>query len=203
MRRVNDYVPLVSADTVGQRLGLPLPLTAPVAARIDGAVAAAEGKLLGYLNRDSLVATEVTYRGMEPAYGYGLEDKRAWPQVKDQMNDRYRVKSYTLVGSDGYDVVFTVGLDVAGDPELRAMLTYIVEDAATQLTNDPTFTAVARGIKSVSAAGQSVSFDTAPTGDAAGSGMTLTMFKRFRRLSIYQPVRAPQAPWPYNRSRSW
>lgn len=194
---------LVTTAQVAARLGLSQPLPAPVEARIADAIEESEDKVLTYLGRTSLAATQETVAGLWPDDGFALTDVRAWPQVVGYFDDRYRVVSSVVADADAgtFDVTFSVGLDVANDPELRPIKTFIKADAAAGLGTDARFAALAgikRIVSSVSGDGQSVSYEKAATGaEAAGSGASLTSLKRWRRLSISQGHARVLVPWPY------
>lgn len=188
---------LVKPEVVGVRLNLPQPIPGKLRPRIVLAIEDAQNKVQAYLNRP-LVATDRTLTGLTPDERYSLDDKRAWFQVDFQ--DRYRVGSWVANANDPtlFDVTFRVGLDVASDPELAPILSFIGKDAAADLRADPAFTAAARAVSSVSAGGQSVSYENAPTGgEAVGAPPPLSSLKSWKRHAIYQAPAPRTPPWPY------
>lgn len=193
---------LVPAEDVATELGLPLPLDATVTARINMAVMDSQGKVEGYLNR-SLEAWEDTITGLFAASGYPLTDIRAWPQAKGYYDDKYTVKSYVANAKEPslYDVTFTVGLDVANDSQYTPILTFIRQDAKNTLHNDSLFTAVERKVQSVSADGQSVTYEhhrTFQKPTASGVAQDVTSLRKWKRLAISQGGGKRRfAPWPY------
>ena len=192
---------LVSADAVATRLRIPLPLSEPVRADIEDAITDAQADVQGYLGR-SLEATLHTDRGLEPDTAWPLGDKRAWPQAAGHFNDRYRVVSWVANAQDPglFDVTFAVGLDVGNDPDLAPIVRFITRSAMQALRASATFAEAARGVTSVSAGGQSLSYDHASTADgAAGSLPNIKTLSRWRRHNIGQSG-GPLAPrWPYAR----
>jgi hypothetical protein len=190
---------LLTAAQLAPRLGLGIPLPPQVQLRIQDAILDAQGKVMGYLNRP-LFPTEHTITGLAPFEAWPLEDHRAWP-YGERFGDRYRVAGYTPNVEDPtrFDVTFRVGLDVANDPDLYPILAFIRQDAVANLIGDPLFSAVSRPVTSVSADGQSVSYaQGSSTADSAGGGMTLGSLKKWRRMSIYQPVGVRTTSWPYS-----
>lgn len=191
---------LVTADDVATWLSIPLPLDIPVQSRIERQIRTSQNKVQTYLGRP-LVATDRTLTGLWADERYPLEDPKAWPQARDTIEDRLRVVSYTAEPSTGtFAVTFKVGLDVANDPELEPIIDYVLVDAAASLRRDPLFTQVARVVSSVSAGGQSVSYEKAEAAAGqAGGALTIDSLKRWKRLAIYQRPSAPITPWPYAR----
>lgn len=190
---------LVDPRKVGGRLSLSLPLSAPVQARIEEAIEDAQAEVEGFLHRP-LEAAERTIAGLWADPRFDPATKEAWPQAAALINDRYSVVSYVAnpAEPDLWDVTFKVGLDVAGDAELKPILRYIGQAAAASVRADPTFTAVKRAKTSEAAGGQSASYESA-SGKAgqAGAALTLKALKKWRRYSIHQASTPPQEPWPY------
>ena len=191
---------LVEVEAVAARLGLDATALTPAQLdQIEAAIEDSEARVEMYLARPLIARTEVV-TGLYPSYGYDLSDYRAWPQVAERFDDRYDVVAVAPAadGDDGrFDVTFSVGIDVAGDPEFEPILRFIRQDATAGLRADPTLPGVARLVKTVSADGQSVTYD-APTGaDAAGAAMTLAVLNRWRRRAAYQRRSVPLTPWPY------
>jgi len=190
----------VDAAAVATRLGLdPAGLSPTVQARIEAAIEDTEAKVEAYLQRP-LVSDTSTVKDLYPTWGFDLEDYRAWQYVADRFDDVFTVDSYAPAASGQvgyYDVTFTVGLDVAADPSLGAIRAFIAQDAAAALREDPTFTAVTRAVTSVSADGQSVTYEKATTPEAIGARLALTSIKRWRRVSIYARPAGVFTPWPY------
>lgn len=194
---------LVTPDQLASRIGMVVPLPVPVELRLRDAIEDAEAKVQLYLNRTSLEAVEHTVVGLVPDERWVMDDPRAWPQAKSRFQDRFRVVSWVVNADDPtlFDVTFAVGLDVANDPELRPILSFIKQDAVASAAADPTFAGVARTVQSVSADGQSVTYATGGGGGAegvAGGSLSLSSLKRWRRLSIYQAPGVRRSPWPYS-----
>lgn len=192
-------VNLVPASEVATKLGLALPLAPSVEERIDLAISESQDKVEAYLRRP-LVATTRTVTGLWATPGVPLDSSEAWPAAIGILDDRFRVASTVVSVTEpgAFDVTFLVGLDVAGDPALKPIKTYIRGDAVADLIADPMFTAVHRVVKSVSAGGQSVTFEPAErAAGAVGARMTIESLKQWRRLSIGQPASHALSPWPY------
>lgn len=189
---------LVDPDEVARRLGLEVPLDAATLARVEDAISDAQADVQGFLGRP-LVAETVTLTGLWADAMWPLTDKRAWPQAREYLDDRYRVVSSVVnaVDADRFDVTFLVGLDVAGDPDLEPIRRFIRAAAVEGLRRDATFTAAGRAVTSVSAGGQSVSYEGAAGEGAAGGVPTLASLKRWKRRAIRQPAARPFDPWPY------
>jgi hypothetical protein len=201
-----DPTLLIDPESVANGLGLEYPLDDAIQDKIIlQTIEATQAKVELFLNRP-LVAKVVTVPALAADDRYELDTIDAWPEAKGMFNDRYRVQSSVANTADPtlYDVTFAVGLDVANDPELASILTFIREDSITACSNNPRFTAVARIVRSVSADGQSVSY-TEQTGrnaqqanaDIAGAQLTLNDLRKWKRLPIFQRHTPSAPPWPY------
>lgn len=197
---------LVSADDVGVLLGLDYPLPGDLRPRIEMEIRKSQGKVQGFLNRP-LVAYKDTITNLIPDRSWPLTDKRAWAQVANYYNDKYAVDSYVAnaQNGDGYDVTFTVGLDVANDPDCEPIIQWILQDSKDGLARDSLFRAISRRVESVSSDGQSVTYEHHrgyPSPTASGSAPDLKSLKKFKRYSISQKRMERLTPWPYA-YRNW
>ncbi len=169
---------------------------------IDEAVADVEG----ILNRP-IIPVSQTLTGRVPFYGAtDLLDGAAWSGLVDELDDDFTITAATpVVGSNpqAYDLTVMVGLDGAAEP---VIVRFIKAAAVASIRNDPALPGVGtRLVTSVSADGQSVSYEKGPAGgggrgsaSAAGAGPTSDSLSRFRRHAIYRRKTFTDAPWPYS-----
>ncbi|MGA5135233.1 hypothetical protein ACPCTO_36200 [Streptomyces olivoreticuli] len=185
-----------SPEAVADALGVPLPLSAAQRAAYEQALRAAQADVAAYLGRP-LVPRVVTLRALTPRWTDALEEAGSWP-LPDE-DDFVEVTSYRSRGDGTYDVDFLVGLNGV---EEETAVRYVTAHAAESERQRPEgFGGTGRRVSSVSAEGQSISYDSAPVAGQAGALPTLSSLSGLRRLQ-YQPVsRPPRAPWPYSSSR--
>ncbi|GGW95201.1 hypothetical protein [Streptomyces noursei] len=184
-----------SPEAVADALGVPLPLTSAQRSTYEEEIRNAQADVAAYLNRP-LVPTATTLRGVTPHWTDALDDIEAWPI---QLDDIAEVITYRANTDGTYDVDLLVGLN--GTQE-EAVVRYVVAHAAESARQRPDqSTGSGRRVTSVSAEGQSISYDSAPTTGQAGALPTINSLNRLRRL-VFQPLsRPPRAPWPYSPSR--
>ncbi|WP_329317366.1 hypothetical protein OG723_44155 (plasmid) [Streptomyces sp. NBC_01278] len=188
---------IVSPEQVADELGLPLPLTAVLreALRVD--ISKAQADVSGYLGRPIIPRPHVLH-AVSPLWGYDLSDARAWPAPS--YDDVTTVLSYTPTPDGHYDVRLLIGLHAA---EQEPITRYIVAHAAETIRNKPAGGHGERRVTSVSAEGQSVSYDSAPAAGQAGALPALESLAPYRR-AIYRAIaRTPTAPWPYGATRRY
>ncbi|MFJ9416734.1 hypothetical protein ACIRPT_21430 [Streptomyces sp. NPDC101227] len=185
-----------SPEAVADALGVPLPLTSAQRGAYEEEIRNAQADVAAYLNR-TLVPTATTLRGVTPCWTDALDDIEAWPV---HLDDIAEVVSYRANPDGTYDVDLLVGLNGAQE---ETVVRYIVAHAAESVRQRPDQSVgPARRVSSVSAEGQSISYDSAPVAGQAGSLPTIDSLKRLRRL-VFQPLsRPPRAPWPYSSSRT-
>ncbi|MBV1940761.1 hypothetical protein KUF83_29960 [Streptomyces sp. BV286] len=196
---------LASAEQIADKLGVPLPLTASQRESYRDAIADAQSDVAGYLGRP-LLPQPRTLTDVKPLYGYDLYDPRAWPV--HELDDVVTVTSYSdnADGEDTYDVQLMVGLNAAAE---RPIVRYVIAHAAEGIRNSPTqppgSTSTDRGrrVSSVSAEGQSVSFESAPVAGQAGALPALDSLAGYRKLVIRPLPVVAAAPWPYGRGRRY
>jgi hypothetical protein len=195
---------VVPVEDVARQLGLPLPVTDEQRWLIEQALLDAEGAVVAYLGRP-IVAVEQTLEDLYPVPGMPLDDPRAWPQAQELLDDRLKVLETTDNGDGTYTVRFLVGLDVAGDPSLRRIWTYLRDAAVESLRNNPDLGFGTRRVSSVSAEGQSVSYANATPGgaEAPGAPPTLDSLKRWKRRAIHMRRTPTPTPWPYAPGYRW
>ncbi|GHG80212.1 hypothetical protein [Streptomyces griseocarneus] len=185
-----------SPEAVADTLGVPLPLTSAQRAAYEGEIRNAHADVAAYLNRP-LVPTATTLRGVTPRWAGALDDIDAWLVHVDDIAE---VVSYRTNSDGTYDVDLLVGLNGAQE---ETVVRYVVAHAAESVRQRPDQSAgPGRRVSSVSAEGQSISYDAAPTTGQAGALPTIDSLNRLRRL-VFQPLSRPsRAPWPYSSSRT-
>ncbi|HET9655449.1 MAG TPA: hypothetical protein VFP72_08850 [Kineosporiaceae bacterium] len=180
---------VASVDEVAVRLGVdPSTLTTAQRARIAAGLADAQGALESELNRP-LLPSQVVACGIYPVPGEDMASWRAWRT--HPWGDDVAVVSCVAAAGGGWDVTALVGIDARAIPDIR---TWIVREAVAQVASDPASGMGQRAVKSVSAEGQSVTFESAP----APQGLTVEKLKRrwLRRGGGSRSV-PHEAPWPY------
>ncbi|MFI1201613.1 hypothetical protein ACH4VR_19540 [Streptomyces sp. NPDC020883] len=184
-----------SPEAVADALGVPLPLTSAQRSTYEQEIRNAQADVAAYLNR-SLVPTATTLRGLTPRWADALDDVDTWLLDFDDIAE---VVSYRTNSDGTYDVDLLVGLNAAKE---ETVVRYVVAHAAESVRQRPDqTTGPGCRVSSVSAEGQSISYDSAPTTGQAGALPTINSLNRLRRL-VFQPLsRPPRAPWPYSSSR--
>lgn len=189
---------VASPEQLADELGVPLPLTAAQREDFRTKLGKAQADVAGYLNRP-LVPSPKTLRGVHPMPFHELTDARAWP-VPD-VDDVVKVVSYAQDADESYTVRLRIGLDAAAEAPICR---YVLAHATEGIRNSPGSEQTANGgrrVTSVSAEGQSISYETSPTTGQAGALPTLDSLKNYRKL-LWRPLpTAPATPWPYGGSR--
>ena len=187
---------VTSPEAVADALGVPLPLTGEQRSALDTAIRGAQADVIAFLNQP-LVPRAVTLPAATPRWTDNLDDPEAWP-LPDQ-DDRVEVIAYRPRGDGTYDVDFLVGLNgAAEEPVVR----YVTAHAAESERQRPGGVgSEGRRVSSVSAEGQSISYESAPAAGQAGALPSLASLSKLRRL-LFQPLnRPPRPPWPYSNYR--
>lgn len=188
-----------SPEAVADALGVPLPLSSAQRSAYEEEIRNAQADVVAYINRP-LVPTATTLRGVTPRWTDALDDTDAWPV---HLDDIAEVITYRANADCTYDVDLLVGLNGAQE---ETVVRYVVAHAAESARQRPDQSAGSgRRVSSVSAEGQSISYDSAPATGQAGAPPTINSLNRLRRL-VFQPLtRPPRAPWPYSSShmRRW
>lgn len=191
---------LASAEQIADKLKIPLPLTAQQREEFRDAITDAQSDVAGYLMQP-LIPQPRTLTAVYPLYGYDLYDPRAWPLRS--VDDVVTVTGYSEKEDGTYDVQLLLGLNAAAEPPI---VRYVIAHAVEALRNDPAGSPDAgagRRVTSLSAEGQSVSYDSAPTEGQAGALPTLASLAGYRKR-VYRPIPVvPAAPWPYGRGRRY
>lgn len=191
---------VASPEAVGDALGIPLPLDSAQRSTYETEIRNAQADVAAYLGR-TLVPTATTLRGITPSWTDRLDDADAWHLTVDDFAE---VISYRANADGTYDVDLLVGLNGAGE---ESVVRYVVAHAAecVRQRSEPgtgATTGPGRRVSSVSAEGQSVSYESAPAAGQAGAPPTMASLNKLRRL-VFQPLsRPPRAPWPYSSSRT-
>ncbi|MFG2141835.1 hypothetical protein [Streptomyces sp. NPDC048650] len=187
-----------SPEAVADALGVPLPLSSAQRGAYEEEIRNAQADVAAYLNRP-LVPTATTLRAVTPYWTDALDDIDAWPALLDDIAE---VITYRANPDGTYDVDLLVGLNGAQE---ETVVRYVVAHAAESVRQRPDQRGPGRRVSSVSAEGQSISYESAPTTGQAGALPTINSLNRLRRL-VFQPLsRPPRAPWPYSsgRLRRW
>ncbi|MFE0058664.1 hypothetical protein [Streptomyces sp. NPDC059003] len=185
-----------SPEAVADALSIPLPLTSTQRSTYEAEIRGAQADVVAYLNRP-LVPTATTLRGITPHRTDALDDIDAWPVGLDDFAE---VITYRANSDGTYDVDLLVGLNGAQE---ESVVRYVVAHAAESVRQrSGVGSGTGRRVSSVSAEGQSISYESAPTTGQAGALPTINSLNRLRRL-VFQPLsRPPRAPWPYSSSRT-
>ncbi|MER7951968.1 hypothetical protein ABTY59_31715 [Streptomyces sp. NPDC096079] len=186
---------VTSPEAVATELGATLPLTAEQRDDLLTAIRKAQADVVGYLGQP-VIPRIVTGSALAPRWNGELEDVDTWPFETD---DLVHVVSYRERQDGTYDVDFLLGLDGAAvEPVVRYVTTHAAE---TERNRPGGVGAQGRRVSSVSAEGQSISYEAEPTAGQAGALPTLDSLSRWKRR-LFQPLNQPaRAPWPYSSSR--
>ncbi|WP_433860151.1 hypothetical protein [Streptomyces kronopolitis] len=190
---------IASAEDIASELGVSLPITAAQREEYRDAIAKAQADVEAYLGRP-LIPQPRTLLEVTPLFGYDLDDPQAWPI--QHFDDVTTVISHVanLDDRDTYTVQLLVGLDAAVEDPIRA---YVVAHASERIRNSPSSAEGERRVTSVSAEGQSISYDSAPVAGQPGALPTLDSLSGYRKR-LYRPIAVtPAAPWPYGRGRRY
>lgn len=187
---------VTSPEAVADALGVPLPITPEQRDALETAIRGAQSDVVGHINRP-IVPRALTLRAVTPFYTGRLDDADTWP-LPDQ-DDNVTVIAYRSNPDGTYDVDFLIGLDGLRE---ETVVRYVTAAAAESERQRPGGVgATGRRVSSVSAEGQSISYEGAPTEGQAGAAPTLSSLNRLRRLLV-QPLNRPvRPPWPYSGSR--
>lgn len=185
-----------SPEDVALKLKVALPLSDEQRETLEVAIEDAQADVEGYLNRPLAEPRHEVAQRRYPVFGaQDLRDYRSWPGLIDLYDDRVKVESWTDNGDGSYDVKVLVGLDGAAE---RPIVRYVVAHAAESVRTDPSSGMGKRRVTSVSAEGQSVSYEKGAAAEgSAGALPTLKSLARYRRLSAFSRPSGATPPWPY------
>lgn len=182
---------VIEPEKIAARLGLSDPTPAQLEAIAD-VILDCQGDVEAYLNRP-LFAVERTLTGIYPLSGYPLDQWDAWPDAR-VFDDRVTVVSNTAHPDGSFDVVFKVGLD--GPNEAR-IVRYVKAHAMQSVLNDANLKVGKRQVTSVSAEGQSVSYENMSVAEgAAGSLPNIKTLSALKRRAVLRGNRGPVSIWP-------
>ncbi|MGW4086970.1 hypothetical protein ACWEGS_28460 [Streptomyces sp. NPDC004822] len=188
---------VTSPEAVAKELGVPLPLTAEQRDDLLTAIRKAQADVVGYLGQP-VIPQLLTRTALTPYVGRDdrLEDAGSWPF---DVDDLVQVSAYRAREGGTYDVDFLVGLDGASiDPIVRYVTTHAAE---SERLRPGGVGSQGRRVSSVSAEGQSISYESAPTIGQAGALPELSSLSRWKRR-LFQPLNRPaRPPWPYSSTR--
>ncbi|MFB6505621.1 hypothetical protein ACFC07_21980 [Streptomyces sp. NPDC056099] len=190
---------IASAEDVASELGVSLPITAVQREKYRDAIGKAQADVAGYLGRP-LIPQPRRLLEVTPLFGYDLDDPQAWPI--QHFDDVATVVSHSanLDDRNTYTVDLLIGLDGAVEDPIRE---YLVAHASERIRNSPSSAEGERRVTSVSAEGQSISYDSAPAAGQPGALPTLDSLSGYRKR-LYRPIAVtPTAPWPYGRGRRY
>ncbi|MEU1592776.1 hypothetical protein ABZ468_07920 [Streptomyces sp. NPDC005708] len=184
---------VTSPEAVAKMLGVPLPITADQRGDLEAAIRNAQSDVVAYLGRP-VVPRIVSLSAATPCWTDNLEDTDAWPLP--EQDDIVQVSAYKDRGDGTYDAEFLVGLDGATE---QPIVRYVTAHAAESERQRPGGVgSEGRRVSSVSAEGQSISYEQAPPAGQAGALPTLDSLSRLRR-KLYAPLNRPhRAPFPYS-----
>ncbi|GHH22013.1 hypothetical protein [Streptomyces lanatus] len=186
-----------SPEAVAKELGVALPLNAEQRDDLLTAIRKAQADVVSYLGQP-VIPQLVTRTALTPYWRHheDLEDPDSWPFEAD---DLVQVSAYRDRGDGTYDVDFLVGFDgAANDPVVRYVTTHAAE---SERLRPGGVGSQGRRVSSVSAEGQSISYESAPTTGQAGALPELSSLSRWKRR-LFQPLNRPaRPPWPYSSTR--
>ncbi|MGX1907618.1 hypothetical protein ACWIID_01950 [Streptomyces phaeochromogenes] len=188
---------VTSPEAVAKELGVPLPLSAEQRDDLLTAIRKAQADVVSYLGQPviPLLATRPALTPYWRAHE-DLNQADSWPF---ESEDQVQVSAYRDRGDGTYDVDFLVGLDGASvDPIVRYVTTHAAE---SERLRPGGVGSQGRRVSSVSAEGQSISYESAPVEGQAGALPALNGLSRWKRR-LFQPLNRPaRPPWPYSSSR--
>ncbi|MFI5990286.1 hypothetical protein ACIBAC_00330 [Streptomyces sp. NPDC051362] len=187
---------VTSPENVAKELGVPLPLDAEQRDDLLTAIRKAQADVVAYL-RQPIVPQLVTRPALTPwAAEEDLDDVDAWPF---DVDDQAQVAAYRQRDDGSYDVDFLVGLDGAAN---EAIVRYVTTHAAESERLRPGGVgSTGRRVSSVSAEGQSISYESAPTPGQAGALPTLDSLSQWKMRLIAKMGGPVRPPWPYTSHR--
>ncbi|MER6616270.1 hypothetical protein [Streptomyces xantholiticus] len=188
---------VTSPEAVAKELGVSLPLTPEQRDDLLTAIRKAQADVVAYLGQP-VVPQLVTRTALTPYWrrDEDLENPESWPF---EVDDLVQVSAYRPRGDGTYDVDFLIGLDGAAiDPVVRYVTTHAAE---SERLRPGGVGSQGRRVSSVSAEGQSISYESEPTTGQAGALPTLDSLSRWKRR-LFQPLNRPaRPPWPYSSTR--
>ncbi|MFE2723904.1 hypothetical protein [Kitasatospora sp. NPDC059327] len=189
---------VTSPEAVADHAGIPLPLTEAQRDGLRTAIEDAQADVEAYLSRP-LVPRLAMLNSVRPAPGMDLGSWQAWAHCGP--DDDFTVDGWTARPDGTYDVRLRVGLDGAAERPIRR---YVTAHAAETIRNTPASGSGASGrrVSSLSAEGQSISYEAAPSAGQPGALPVLVTLDGYRQPPVYVRPRPAAAPWPYGGSVS-
>ncbi|WP_431959447.1 hypothetical protein [Actinacidiphila sp. bgisy160] len=183
---------VTSPEEVAVRLDIKLPLSAEQRDRFAQAIEDAQGDVRNYLGRD-LAVGYATYPGVSPNWAAArrIDDWRTWRHLV--VGDDFDVVAVVDRGHGLYDVTVRTGLEPEAETAVRRYVTAHAGEALRSRGSDGT-----RRTTSVSAEGQSVSYEATPTTGQPGSLPSLEDLAPYRAMPVGSPPRIHRMPWPYS-----
>ncbi|MEU5748236.1 hypothetical protein ABZ804_22190 [Streptomyces sp. NPDC047726] len=190
---------VTSPEAVAKELGVALPLSAEERDDLLTAISNAQSDVVAYLGQP-VVPQLITRTALTPSplgQDEDLNDPSSWPFQSDEVH--VEVYAYRDRGDGTYDVDFRVGFDGAAN---KSVVRYVTSHAAESERLRPGGAgSTGRRVSSVSAEGQSISYESAPEAGQAGAVPTIDTLSRWKRR-LFQPLNRPaRPPWPYSSAR--
>jgi hypothetical protein len=136
-----------------------------------------------------------------PAFGTDPGDWRAWRDLEGTPDDEYQVDAYSPNPDGTYNVTLRVGLDGAAEEPIAR---FVAAHAAETLRLSDRYGK--RRVTSVSAEGQSVSYEASPSASQnrssqkAGELPDITTLSRYKEVPVFVRQKFRRGPWPYGPS---
>lgn len=161
---------ILSPEALATKIGVALPLTTERRSTLRDAIVAAQADVCAYLGRDSLVPTQRTETGLWDAGPEWLLNCD-----EDVISIVSTIPEQDLGGAPTgtYTVIYLAGLDAANDPALEPIRRYVIAHAKNQpeVTDLWRVATNTKGrVKTLSAEGQSVTFETPSLGGGGKTG---------------------------------
>ena len=187
---------VASTEEVARKVGLdPDALTDDQETAILDAILDAQSQVQAFLNRESLFQTARSITDQYPDTTYELTDWHAWPDVLAAVDDDFTVVSSAIQADGWYTVSVLTGIDARTITPIRR---WIVRTAAEQLRSDPDSAIGTRRVSSLSAEGQSISYEKGSEAQGTpGNVPPLDSLARWRRPVIYRRTTVSAGAWPY------
>lgn len=180
---------VATPEQVADHLGTELPLTPAIREQYLVAIEEAQADVEAYLGRP-LCPRALTLTGVRPNPGLPPSDPRAWPIPP--MTDKVVVASFARQADGSYRVELQVGLDGAAEGPIRRFVAAHAAEALRLRSGE------GRRVASVSAEGQSISYEAAARAGEPGSLPQIEGLRRYRRAAVYQSTRGTHTPlFPY------
>jgi len=184
---------VTSPEAVAGMLRVPLPLSPEQREDFIEEILRAQTDVAGYLGRP-LMPRVVRLASRMPIFGGDPGRWESWRGSVDDDED-FEVDAWTEHPDGSFDVTLRVGLDGAAELPIQR---YVAAHASEALRASGVYGQ--RRVSSVSAEGQSVSYEATPTAAAAGALPTLESLDSYRTVPVFIRRKPAASPWPYGPS---